>query len=204
MKRLRTALVTGLLVLVPIVLTIDIFLWFVGTIDRMTRNYLPTFYLPFDFKGLGLALGLIIVIVTGFLTQNFIGIWFISLLDTAVKRVPLGGGVYSAIKQFLETVFSSSRSEQFKGAVLVQFPRKGVYSIGFRTGTPDALVAKHLPKKTVNVFVPCTPNPTSGFYLLVEEEDLIPLEMSVQEAFKIVISMGIVRSETEGVTIKRR
>ncbi len=198
MKRIRTALVTGLLVLGPLVVTVDIFMWLVNSVDHMARKYIPTAALPFDFQGLGLLLALIIVILTGLLTQNYIGKWMIGVLDSLMKHIPLGGGVYSAIKKFLETIFGSNQAHQFKEAVLVQFPRAGTYSIGFRTGLPDHHVAKLLPKKMVNVFVPCTPNPTSGFYIMLPEEELLPLDISVQEAFKIVISMGIVTSEPEG------
>lgn len=194
MKGLRTAFATGILVLVPILATVDILFWFVNVVEHSVRNYIPTGALPFDFIGLGVLLALAIVLITGALTQNFLGKSLVSLFDAAVRRIPLGGGIYSAIKKFLETVFNP-QSDKFKGVVLVQFPRAGVYSIGFRTGVPDPKVAKKLPTKVVNVFVPCTPNPTSGFYLLLPEEDLIPLDITVQEAFKIVISMGIVTSE---------
>lgn len=194
MKTLRSAFITGLLVLVPFMLTIDILRWFVNTIDTSARKYLPTEFLPFDFRGLGLLIALIIIILVGVLAQNFIGHWFLGVVDSWVKIIPLGGGIYSSIKKFLETVLNP-QSNQFKGVVLVQFPKDGIYSVGFRTGQPAHQIAKRTPKKLVNVFVPCTPNPTSGFYLLVPEEELIALEMSVQEAFKIVVSMGIVTAD---------
>lgn len=194
MKRLRTAFVTGVLILVPLVVTVDILVWFVHFVESSVRNYLPEGLLPFDFTGLGALLAIALILLTGALTQNFVGKSLVQLFDSGVKRIPLGGGIYTAIKKFLETVFNP-RSDKFKGVVLVQFPRQGIYSIGFRTGSPDPKVAKKLDSKVVNVFVPCTPNPTSGFYLLAPEEELIPLDISVQEAFKIVISMGIVTSE---------
>jgi len=194
MIRLRNAFVTGLLVLVPLMATVDILRWFVSALDRTVRTYVPTGILPFDFKGLGLILAFTVILVVGASTQNFIGRWLVDLMDGAMRRVAFAGGIYSAIKKFLETIFNP-RSDKFKGVVLVQFPRAGVYSIGFRTGEPDPKIACKETKHLVNVFVPCTPNPTSGFYLMVPQEELIPLELSVQEAFKIVISLGIVTSE---------
>jgi len=194
MKKIQGAFVTGILVLIPLIATLNILMWFVDVVDDTARTYLFTGFLPFDFPGLGLALALGIIFLIGVLTQNFVGLALVGFLDALIKRIPLGGGIYSAIKKFLNTVFNP-KSDKFKGVVLVQFPSQGLYSIGFRTGTPDAKLVKKISKPVVNVFVPCTPNPTSGFYLLVEEKDLIPVDMPVQEAFKIVISMGIVTSE---------
>lgn len=198
MKGLRAAFATGILVLVPLVATVDILVWFVNAVDHSARNYFPLALLSFDFRGLGLILAVALILITGALTQNFVGKSLVRLFDGAVRRIPLGGGIYTAIKKFLETVFNP-QSDKFKGVVLVEFPRTGVYSIGFRTGKPDLKISKKLPETLANVFVPCTPNPTSGFYLLVPEAELVPLEISVQEAFKIVISMGIVTSDEPGV-----
>jgi len=198
MKQLRLAFLTGILVLVPLMITIDILRWLVQSIDRSVRQYLPNMMLPFDFGGLGVLFALILILVVGFLTQNFIGEWFVRTLDGWIRRIPLGGGLYSSIKKFLETIVNP-RSDRFKGVVLVQFPRSGIYSIGFRTGIPDSHLSRKISNPVVNVFVPCTPNPTSGFYILVLEEELIPLDISVQEAFKIVISMGIVTTEEKSL-----
>ena len=195
MKRIRNAFVTGILVLAPLVVTIHIFVWLVNSVDRTTRTYFFTKFFPFDFAGLGLILAIGIVLLVGALTQNFIGDWFVRVFDSFMRRIPLGGGIYSGVKKFLETIFNPS-NQQFTGVVLVPFPRTGLYSIGFRTGTPDPKILKAARKKMVNVFVPCTPNPTSGFYLLAEESELIALDMTVQEAFKVVISMGIVTSDS--------
>jgi uncharacterized membrane protein len=194
MKRIRNAFITGVLVLVPIMATLDIIGWFVRTIEVSVRQYLPTAYLPFDFRGLGLLSGLLFILAAGILTQNYVGRFIVRILDSGVERIAIVGAIYSAIKKFLETVFNP-QNDKFKGTVLVEFPRPGVYSIGFRTGSPDPNVARAVPEKLVNVFVPCTPNPTSGFYLLVPESKLVTLDLTVQEAFKIVISMGMVTSD---------
>jgi len=194
MKRLRSAFVTGLLVCVPLLATIDLLVWFVRSVDNSIRDYLPEHLGMLDFRGSGLILVVILILMTGALTQNYAGEWVIAMLDAGIRRIPLGGGIYSGIKKFLNTIFNPS-NDQFKEAVLVQFPRTGIYSIGFRTGHPDHKLEEAAGGKLANVFVPCTPNPTSGFYLLVREEELVPLDLSVQEAFKIIISMGIVTSE---------
>jgi uncharacterized membrane protein len=199
MKQLRTALVTGILVLVPMMATIDIILWFMQAVENSARHFLPTWVLLFDFKGLGILLAFAFILIAGMFTQNYVGKWVVSLFDTGIRKISIVGGIYGGIKKFLETIFNP-RSDQFKGVVLVEFPRQGIYSIGFRTGNPDLKLSQRVPRKLVNVFIPCTPNPTSGFYLLVSESEVIPLELTVQEAFKIVISMGIVHSdEIEGL-----
>jgi len=195
-KTLRNAFVTGILVLVPLLVTIDILRWFVRTIDDTARGYLPA--LPFDFRGLGLVIAVALILGIGLLTQNFIGRGAVALFDALVRRMPLVGGIYGAIKKFLETIFNP-QADQFHGTVLIEFPRQGIYSIGFRTGKPDAKLVANLPRspsdQLVNIFIPCTPNPTAGFYLLVPEHELTPLDLSVQDAFKIVVSMGIVHSD---------
>lgn len=189
MRQLRNIFVTGCLVLAPLLFTLQLLLWLIHTVDNNIREFIPATY---DFKGLGVLMALALVFSVGFLTQNYIGKWIVNLLDLGIKKISIVGGIYSSIKKFLETVFHP-KSNQFKGTVLVQFPRSGIYSIGFRTGNPDPKLSVK-DKKLTNVFVPCTPNPTSGFYLLVPEDELVPLDLSVQEAFKIVISMGIVTS----------
>lgn len=190
MKQFQRAFVTGILVLVPLLATIDILLWLVGSIDRSVSRFLPE--LPFNFKGFGVLIAFVMITIVGFLTQNMIGGWLVTAMDSSLRRIRVVGGLYSGIKKFLETIISP-RSDQFTGVVLVQFPRQGAYSIGFRTGKPDPKLA--VGKELTSVFVPCTPNPTSGFYLLIPESELLPLHISVQEAFKIVISMGLVTSE---------
>jgi uncharacterized membrane protein len=194
-KRIRNWFVTGVLVLVPVMVTINIIIWFINTIDATVRQFFPKTLLP-EIPGLGLLMALAAILIIGLLTHNYVGNWFVNLFDAGIRRLSIVGGIYGGIKKFLETILNPS-SDKFKGVVLVEFPRLGMYSIGFRTGQPAAKIPNRESKHLVNVFVPCTPNPTSGFYLLVPEESLIPLDMSVQEAFRNVISMGIVGGETE-------
>ena len=192
MRRVRNAFVTGLLVLVPLLATIDILRWFFRFIDLGVRNYLPP--LPWDFSGLGILIGVSVVLTTGILTQNFIGTWLVSKFDHIIRHFPLVGGIYIAIKRFMETIFSPN-SNQFKRAVILEFPREGLYSVGFLTGEPDPKLHAPTKKKLVNVFIPLVPNPISGFYLLVPESEITPLDLTVQEAFRMVVSMGIVKSD---------
>jgi uncharacterized membrane protein len=197
MKQLRTAILTGILVLAPLMATVHILKWLVINLDATVSQFLPT-RVTESYPGLGLAVVFLLILTIGTLTQNFVGQGIVNLLDAGIKKLPLIGSIYTTIKKFLATIVNPG-SDKFSGVVLVQFPRTGVYSIGFRTGKPDSrLVPKTLDNDHahfVNVFVPCTPNPTSGFYLWVKEEDLTPLDMSVQEAFKTVVSMGIVSGE---------
>lgn len=194
MKSLRTAMLTGVLVLAPLMATINILRWLIVNLDATVSQYLPA-RVTHDYPGAGLAGVFLLILIVGVLTQNIIGQGLVNLLDSGVKKLPLVGGIYTTIKKFLATIVNPG-SDKFSGVVLIQFPRTGVYSIGFRTGKPDSrVVPKTLDNEHahfVNVFVPCTPNPTSGFYLWVKEEDLTPLDMTVQEAFKTVVSMGIV------------
>jgi uncharacterized membrane protein len=200
MKRLRNAFATGVLVLIPVLATLDILRWFFITVDSSTRRFVPSFF-PLDFGGMGVLIALIVILGVGFFAHLYVGEALVRLFEHLFKRLPIIGGLYGGIKQFLETIVHPG-SDQFSGAVLVEFPRKGIYSIGFRTGKPDfhlseVLKEKSSPSPWVNVFVPCTPNPTSGFYLMVQESELVPLNISVQEAFKIAISMGVVTTNID-------
>lgn len=203
MRKLRNAFVTGFLVLVPVLATVDILRWFIRFLEAGTRTYLPTNLLPFDFWGLGLLISLMIILVTGILAQNYFGTWLIRKIDRLMRKFPLIGGIYSAIKKFLETIFNPA-STQFKQAVLIEFPREGVFSIGFLTGPVDSAIQDKRKESLVNVFIPLVPNPISGYYLVVPKDEVIPLDISVQDAFKICISMGIVGAEHEPKEERRR
>jgi uncharacterized membrane protein len=194
MNRLKRALATGLLVLVPVLATVGVVRWLVETLDGVVRSLFPSAALPYDFPGLGLLSFLVLVLAAGIVAENYLGRAAFGALDGMLKRVAFAGSIYGAIRKLLETVLGP-KNDRFSGVVLVPFPRDGMWSIGFRTGAPDKKLSAALPEKLVNVFVPCTPNPTSGFYLLVEEEKLVPLDMTVQEAFRAVLSMGLVTSD---------
>ncbi|MDL1971467.1 MAG: DUF502 domain-containing protein [Candidatus Desulfofervidaceae bacterium] len=190
----------GILVLVPISFTIYIVLLIFRTVDRLLNylppKYNPQTYIPFHVPGLGFVLAAILIFTAGFLARNYIGHKLIQFWENMVNRIPFIRGVYLAVKQLIETVFSKA-DKNFKQVVLVEYPRKGVYALAFTTGVTKGEVQEKTKKTVVNVFVPTTPNPTSGFYLLVPEEELIPLDMSVEDAFKLFISGGIVTPEIE-------
>lgn len=189
MKKIRNAFITGVLVLVPVVATVNLLLWFVGAMESAVRVYLPTTLFPIDFPGLGLVISIAVIIGVGAAAMNHLGHGLFAFFDASLKRTPLVGGIYSTIRKFLETILNP-RSDKFHGVVLVRFPSNSHWSIGFRTGKPDRrLIAGR--ENLVNVFVPCTPNPTSGFYILAVESELVPLDISVQDAFKILLSMGV-------------
>ena len=201
MKVLRTYFITGLLIVFPVLATIDIFRWVIRVVENSERGILPTALLPFDFPGLGFLIALSLILLAGMAAQNYLGRWLVDVLDHAIKKISVVGGIYGGIKKFLQTILGQKKDDRFQGVVLVPFPREGVYSIGFRTGAPDPKLHLNKEEGWVNIFVPCTPNPTSGFYLLVKEKDLRPLSLSVQEAFKIVISLGLVSSEDQTIVI---
>jgi uncharacterized membrane protein len=203
MNRLKRALATGLLVLVPVLATVGVVRWLVETLDGVVRSLFPSAALPYDFPGLGLFSFLILVLAAGIFAENYLGRAAFGALDGMLRRVAFAGSIYGAIRKLLETVLGST-NDRFAGVVLVPFPRDGMWSIGFRTGAPDKKLSAALPGKLVNVFVPCTPNPTSGFYLIVEEEKLVPLEMTVQEAFRAVLSMGLVTSDESADSAARQ
>jgi uncharacterized membrane protein len=194
MARFRNIFFSGLFVLLPIFATIQLVTWLINTVDSSTRSFFLTRFLPFDFSGMGLILTFVLIYGVGWSAQYYLGKAFFSTMDGVLRRAPVVGGVYGSLQKFFDAILNP-HNDQFSGVVLIEFPRKGIYSIGFRTGNPDPRIAKSIesvPAGFVNVFIPLTPNPTSGFYLLVQEKELIPLDMSVQEAFKNVISMGLV------------
>ena len=194
MKKLRTAILTGILVLAPLMATLHILRWLVVNLDSMVSQYLPT-KVTENYPGLGLAIVFLLILVIGSLTQNIVGQGFVNLLDSGVKKLPLVGGIYTTIKKFLAAIVNPG-SDKFSAAVLVQFPRAGVYSIGFRTGKPDSrFVPKALDNEHahfVNVFVPSAPAPTAGFVLQVKADEIKETKLTVTEALGLLMSFGSV------------
>jgi uncharacterized membrane protein len=154
-------------------------------------KYLPETYLHIHIPGLGLILTIVLVFVVGLLTRNFVGRKLVHLGEKIVDRIPIARIIYIGVKQLLEALFFQ-KTRAFDKAALIEYPRRGVYAIGFVTGESKGEVQNLTPKNMINVFVPTTPNPTSGFYILVPENELIILSMSVEDAFKLIVSGGIV------------
>jgi uncharacterized membrane protein len=195
MSALRKWLVAGLLVIVPVAITLSVLQWIIGTLDR-TLLILPEAWHPdrligVHIPGFGVLLTLAILLSVGAAASNFMGKKFVVWGDTLVSRIPVVRSIYSSVKQVSDTLFSPS-GNAFRTAVLVQWPLTGVWTIGFVTGTPGGDVTNYLVGDYVSVYVPTTPNPTGGYFVMLRKSDCVELKMSVDEALKYVISMGVV------------
>lgn len=191
----RRHFLTGLLVIVPLGLTFFVVSWIVGFMDRilgvLPSRFHPDTYLPFPIPGLGVIFTLAIIQLVGLLSANLLGRRVVKTYEKVLDRIPVVRGVYLAVKQLLEQILSPN-SDRFRRAVLVEYPRRGIYSIGFVTGLGAGTLQENTPEKVLNIFVPTTPNPTSGYYLLVPEDQAKPLDLTVEQAFKLIVSAGMV------------
>ncbi|MBP6094981.1 MAG: DUF502 domain-containing protein [Methyloversatilis sp.] len=186
--------ITGLLIWIPLVITIWVLAWILGTLDS-TMLLVPYAWQPqqlvgFAIPGLGVILTLLIVLLSGLIGHNIIGQRLIRYWESLLSRIPVVKSIYNGVKQVSDTLFSSS-GEAFRKALLIQYPRTGSWTIAFMTGQPGGDVANHLTDH-ISVYVPTTPNPTSGFFLMVPRGDVIELDMTVDEALKYIVSMGVV------------
>ena len=196
MHALRKWLLAGLLVIVPVAITVAVLRWIIDTLDQ-TLQILPEAWQPdrllgVHIPGFGVLLTLTILLVVGAIASNFVGKKLVNIGDRIVARIPVVRGIYSSVKQVSDTLFSES-GNAFRKAVLVQWPRTDVWTIGFVTGTPGGDVTTYLRgEEYVSVYVPTTPNPTGGYFVMLRKSDCIELKMSVDEALKYVVSMGVV------------
>jgi len=198
---MRKYFITGLLILVPLAITLWVLNLIIGTMDQslllLPVSWRPEALVGFRIPGLGTILTLLIIFLTGLATRNFIGRQVVSLWEGLLTRIPVVKSIYSSVKQVSDTLFSSS-GNAFRKAVLVQYPRQGSCTIAFLTGIPGGEVKNHLQGADyVSLYVPTTPNPTSGFFLMVPRADTIELDMSVDEALKYIVSMGVVAPEMQ-------
>jgi uncharacterized membrane protein len=195
MKRLRRYIVAGILVWLPIGVTVFLLRILVGMLDRslllIPEQYRPEEIIGFAIPGLGLVLTLLILLVTGVLAANIVGRSMVGMWESVLERIPVVRSVYSAAKNFAEIVFSDS-SQSFKKVLLIQYPRKGLYSLAFQTSSQLGEVQGRTGEEVICVFVPTTPNPTSGVIIIVPRKDVIELDMDVDEALKMIISLGVV------------
>ncbi len=198
---MRKYFITGLLVLVPLAITLWVLNLIIGTLDQslllLPPQWRPELLLGFNLPGVGTILTLVIIFITGLITRNFIGNRLVMLWELLLQRIPVVSSIYSSVKQVSDTLFSSS-GNAFRKALLVQYPREGVWTIAFQTGVPGGDVKNHLSGDYVSVYVPTTPNPTSGFFLMLKREDTVELDMSVDEALKYIVSMGVVAPPPPG------
>lgn len=196
MHAVRKWLLAGLLVVVPVAITVWVLQWIIGTLDQtlliLPEAWHPDRVLGVHIPGLGVVLALAILLLVGAVASNFIGKKLVRLGDAIVSRIPVVRSIYSSVKQVSDTLFSES-GNAFRTAVLVQWPRPDVWTIGFVTGTPGGDVANYLRgEEYLSVYVPTTPNPTGGYFVMLRRSDCIELKMSVDDALKYVVSMGVV------------
>jgi uncharacterized membrane protein len=187
--------ITGLLIWVPLGITAWVLVLIVGTMDQSLRllpeAIHPRNMLGFDIPGAGAILTLLVIVLTGVLAANFIGQRLVTWWERLLTSIPVVNSIYNSVKQVSDTLFSSS-GNAFRKALLIEYPRRGAWTIAFLTGKPGGDVLQHLDGDYVSVYVPTTPNPTSGFFLMLPKAEVIELEMSVDTALKYVISMGVV------------
>ena len=202
LARLRNYFLTGVIVTAPIAITIFLVWQFITFLDSYVGSlvpyrYNPEAYLPFGIPGIGLVIMLAFLTLVGFVTAGFAGRTLVRTGERLLSRMPVIRSVYGTLKQIFETVFNQS-SRSFREVVLVEYPRRGIGAIGFVTGPTRGEVQERTDEDLVNIFLPTTPNPTSGFLLFVPRKDLIHLDMTVEEGIKLVISGGIVTPSTSG------
>ncbi|MDG2107303.1 MAG: DUF502 domain-containing protein [Woeseiaceae bacterium] len=195
MKRLRRYLVAGILVWVPLTVTYLMLRFAVGLMDRtlllIPAPYRPETLLGINIPGLGIILAITVLVLTGLLAANFVGRAFVGGWENLMDRIPFVRAVYSGAKNFAEMVFSDS-SQSFKNVLLIQYPRKGLYSLAFQTSSNLGEVQGRTGEDVICCFVPTTPNPTSGFIIIVPRKDVTVLDMEVDQALKMIISLGVV------------
>lgn len=193
--KIRGYFLAGLLVIVPLGVTVAVITAVLRLIDRLLiiipPKYHPHTHLPFKIPGFGLVLAIVLVMITGILVKNYIGRRVVGFGEYILSGIPLVRPVYAAVKQVIQAMFGDT-PYAFKRAILIEYPRKGVWALAFVTGKTYGEIEKKTDKKMINVFLPTTPNPTSGFYLVIPEEDTIALDISVEDAFKLLISGGVV------------
>jgi uncharacterized membrane protein len=193
--RLRRYILTGVLVWVPLAVTIVVFQLIIGYADGLLLllpdAWQPKALIGFNIPGLGVVVVLLILFLTGFLASNYLGRILLSLGNEVLEHIPVVRSVYSAVKQISDTMFTN-KGRSFRKVVMIRYPQKDTWSLAFQTSESLGEVNMKMPGHMVSVFVPTTPNPTSGFLLMVSREDMIELEMSVDDALKMIISLGVI------------
>lgn len=199
---LKTYLFTGILVTAPVAITLYAAFMLIQWIDGWVTGFIPAkynpeTYLPYGVPGLGVVILLVFLILVGMLTANFVGRAMENLWEKLIGKMPVISGLYNALKKIFETIFGSGKETAYRQPVLIEYPRKGLWTIAFVTGPVYKGVQRHVKDKLIGVYVPTTPNPTSGFLIYVPQKDVIELDMSIDAAFKIVISTGIVNPDVK-------
>lgn len=192
--RVRGYFFAGLLIILPLGITVYVITAILKVMDHLLDIIPPPLhpqtYLPFPVPGLGLILSLLLVVLTGMLAKNYMGRRVVDFGEHLLSKIPLVRPIYSAMKQITQAMFGETQAA-FKRVVLVEFPRQGIYALGFVTGTALEEIDERTATNLVSIFLPTTPNPTSGFYLMAPEKETVALSISVEDAFKLLISAGI-------------
>jgi uncharacterized membrane protein len=207
--RLRGYFLTGLIVVGPVAITLYVVWWFINLVDAWVKplvpqTYLPDTYLPFRVPGVGLIVGIVLLMVVGALTANLFGRTIVSYGEMMLDRMPVVRGVYRLVKQIFTTVFSKSGTS-FKRVGLIEFPRRGLYCIVFMAGDPPVEVDEKIGggKPLMTVFMPNGPNPTTGFIVFVPASEVIPLDLAVEDAAKLVVSAGLVGPDVQQEELRK-
>lgn len=196
MGNLKKYFIAGLFTVLPVAATAYVLNWLFHIADDFSGDFVALFT-GTRIKGLGLLVTVLIVLIAGFFTTNVLGRTLLSYGEAVIDKTPIAGAIYRTVKQILEA-FGGEEKNAFQRVVLIEYPRKGIYALAFVTGVSTGEVQEKTEEKIVNLFVPTTPNPTSGFLLLIPEEDLIPLEMSVEDGIKMIISGGVITPPAPG------
>ena len=205
MKRLRNYFISGLLFWVPLALSVIVIKFSLELINKLVpTKYIPEtlFNLNTNFPGSGIVLVLIVILVTGMIVSNFLGRKLVALWERILNKIPGFRNVYKVLKKVSDTVLNSS-TESFRKAFLIQYPSKGIWVIAFQSGDYKGEAESIIGEEMINLFVPTTPNPTSGFFVMMPIKDAFELDMSVEEAFKIVISAGVVSPDSLNIKDKK-
>jgi uncharacterized membrane protein len=194
-NKLKNVFITGLAVIVPIGLTLYILIFLIDIMDNLLKiipaAYQPEVVLGFRIPGLGVIVTVILIFICGLIGRSYFGHKIVISTEDLVNKIPFVRRIYQSIKQVSDSMFMDRRSN-FERVVLVEFPRKGIYAVGFVTGVPGSEIQSKVGQDCISVFLPTTPNPTSGYLVIVSENDLVHLDMSVEEALTFIISIGIV------------
>ena len=203
-KAIRSYLLAGLVVWLPILMTFLILRFIVDLLDK-TMALLPHAYQPeqligIHLPGLGVLLSLMLLLITGIIATNFLGQRLVSWSEAVLDKIPLVRSIYNGAKQMIQAIFATN-SHAFRKVLLIEYPRKGLWSLAFQTGIADSQISQYTGTEMLSVFIPTTPNPTSGFLIMVPKTDVIEMSMTIDEALKLVISLGVMQPLPRAVTI---
>jgi len=194
-SRIRRYLITGVVIWLPIVATLFVLGIFVGYLDKLVvllpEKWQPVHLIGFAIPGLGVIMALVILFITGFIASNFLGRQLLQLGEDILEHIPLVRSIYSTAKQISDTMFSK-KGKSFRKVVLIRYPQKDTWSLAFVTNDSLGEVNVKAPRQLISVFIPTTPNPTSGFLIMVPPEDTVELDMTVDEALRMIISLGVI------------